>query len=232
MAAEHDAVRALVNCHFAIEWSSLRDSTVDGWEAVVRTNVLGPVVATKAFLPLLDAAGADGGAAVVHLGSIDGFQGNPWVPSYSASKGAIPPLTHVMADELAPAGIRVNCVARAAVFDPVLTVRDRRAGTGDGLHAVAATGPARGDRRGRAVPGRPPLVLRHRHHGGRRRRPQRPHARGPPSRRRRPVDGDDGRHLGARGAGRARCRRPPSRRPSPSPSSPCCRPSRSRCCRR
>ena len=122
MAAEHDAVRALVNCHFAIEWSSLRDSTVDGWEAVVRTNVLGPVVATKAFLPLLDAAGADGGAAVVHLGSIDGFQGNPWVPSYSASKGAIPPLTHVMADELAPAGIRVNCVARAAVFDPARTV--------------------------------------------------------------------------------------------------------------
>ena len=60
------------------------------WEGVVRTNVLGPVVATKAFLPLLEAAGQAGGAAIVNLGSIDGAQGNPKVPSYSASKGAIP----------------------------------------------------------------------------------------------------------------------------------------------
>ena len=108
------AVHALVNCHFDIEWASVRDSSMASWERVVRTNVLGPVVATKAFLPLLEAAG---GAAVVNLGSIDGALGNPNVPSYSASKGAVPPLTHVLADELAPLGIRVNCVARAAVDD-------------------------------------------------------------------------------------------------------------------
>lgn len=120
VGAEVPAVSVLVNCHFGIDWALLRDSTMEAWEDVVRTNVLGPVVATKAFLSLLEAAGAgDGdGAAIVHLGSIDGFQGNPKVPSYSASKGAIPVLTHVMADELAAAGIRVNCVARAAVADP------------------------------------------------------------------------------------------------------------------
>lgn len=118
VGAEVSAVPVLVNCHFGIDWALLRDSTMEAWEGVVRTNVLGPVVATKAFLPLLEAAGAGDGAAIVHLGSIDGFQGNPKVPSYSASKGAIPALTHVMADELAPAGIRVNCVARAAVADP------------------------------------------------------------------------------------------------------------------
>ncbi len=55
---------------------------------------------------------------IVNLGSVDGFQGNPMVPSYSASKGAVAPLTHVLAHELAPLGIRVNCVARAAVEDP------------------------------------------------------------------------------------------------------------------
>jgi NAD(P)-dependent dehydrogenase (short-subunit alcohol dehydrogenase family) len=120
VGAEVPAVSVLVNCHFGIDWALLRDSTMAAWEGVVRTNVLGPVVATKAFLPLLEAAGAAGGAAIVHLGSIDGFQGNPKVPSYSASKGAIPALTHVMADELAAAGIRVNCVARAAVADPAI----------------------------------------------------------------------------------------------------------------
>ena len=116
-----DAVHTLVNCHFAIDWTALRDSSMATWETVVRTNVLGPVAATKAFLPLLDKAGAVRGAAVVHLGSIDGFLGNPKVPLYSTSKGAIPAVTHVMADELAPAGIRVNCVARAAVVDPAAT---------------------------------------------------------------------------------------------------------------
>ena len=109
------AVHALANCHCAIDWASIQASSMADWEAVVRTNVLGPVVALKAFLPLLERAGD---AAVVNLGSIDGFQGNPRVPSYSASKGAVPALTHVMAHELAPLGIRVNCVARAAVEDP------------------------------------------------------------------------------------------------------------------
>jgi NAD(P)-dependent dehydrogenase (short-subunit alcohol dehydrogenase family) len=37
------------------------------------------------------------------------------VPAYSTAKGGLGPLTHVMAHEFAPYGIRVNCVARAAV---------------------------------------------------------------------------------------------------------------------
>ena len=108
-------VAVLVNCHFALEWATFADSSMASWDAVVRTNVLGPVVATKAFLPSLRRADA---AAVVNLGSVDGFQGNPMVPSYSASKGAVAPLTHVLAHELGQFGIRVNCVARAAVEDP------------------------------------------------------------------------------------------------------------------
>jgi len=115
VAAVHDAAHVLVNCHFALDWATVGSSSMASWDAVVRTNVLGPVVATKAFLPLLERAG---GAAIVNIGSIDGFQGNPAAPSYSASKGALPPLTHVMAHELAPLGIRVNCVARAMVEDP------------------------------------------------------------------------------------------------------------------
>lgn len=135
VAADHPAVHVLANCHLGIDWTSLRASSMASWDHVVRTNILGPVATTKAFLPLLEAAGVDGGAAVVNLGSIDGFQGNPKVPSYSASKGAIPALTHVMADELAPVGIRVNCVARAAVEDPSVVA----AAPGLREHAMACT---------------------------------------------------------------------------------------------
>lgn len=112
VAATDPAVVTLVNAHLALDAVSLEASTMAAWEDVVRTNVLGPVAATKAFLPRLRAAGP--GASIVHLGSVDGTQGNPLVPSYSASKGAITPLTHVMAHELGP-DIRVNAVARAAV---------------------------------------------------------------------------------------------------------------------
>jgi NAD(P)-dependent dehydrogenase (short-subunit alcohol dehydrogenase family) len=43
------------------------------------------------------------------------------VPSYSTSKGALTALTHVMAHEFGPDGVRVNCVARAAVRGTVLS---------------------------------------------------------------------------------------------------------------
>ncbi|HSS08600.1 MAG TPA: SDR family oxidoreductase [Acidimicrobiales bacterium] len=106
------SVGVLVNCHFHTVWQSIEESAVESWEEAIRINLLGPVVCTKAFLPLLKRAGR---AAIVHLGSVDGNLGNPRVPSYSAAKGGLVPLTHVMAHEFAQYGIRVNCVARAAV---------------------------------------------------------------------------------------------------------------------
>jgi NAD(P)-dependent dehydrogenase (short-subunit alcohol dehydrogenase family) len=105
-------VDVLVNCHMALDWRSVEEADLAAWEEVVRMNLLGPVACTKAFLPLLRESGR---AAIVHLGSVDGLLGNPLAPSYSASKGGLIPLTHVMAHEFAPFGIRVNCVARAAV---------------------------------------------------------------------------------------------------------------------
>jgi NAD(P)-dependent dehydrogenase (short-subunit alcohol dehydrogenase family) len=122
-AAGRPAVHVLVNSHFAMTWASIAEADVGEWERTMRTNLLGPLVSTKAFLPLLRRAGS---ASVVHLGSVDGMFGNPRVPSYSATKGALIPLTHVMAHELAASGIRVNCVARAAVTD------NHASGTTDG----------------------------------------------------------------------------------------------------
>lgn len=105
----------LITCHFDVHWTSIASSTMAEWEAVLRANVLGPVACVKAFLPALSQSSS---AAIVHIGSIDGTNGNPHAPSYSASKGALVPLTHVMAAEFAASGIRVNNVARAAVRDP------------------------------------------------------------------------------------------------------------------
>ncbi|MXP24209.1 SDR family NAD(P)-dependent oxidoreductase [Gordonia sp. HNM0687] len=64
----------------------------------------GPVLCAKAFLPALRRSGS---GAIVHFGSIDGTLGDPSVPAYSVSKGAISTLTRVMAEEIGQWGIRV-----------------------------------------------------------------------------------------------------------------------------
>ena len=108
-ARRHGVVHVLLNCHHDTELASVRETSDAAWERVIDFDLLGPIRATRAFLPLLEKAGD---AAVIHLGSIDGIQGNPQIPAYSVAKGGLIPLTHVMADEFAPLGIRVNCVAR------------------------------------------------------------------------------------------------------------------------
>lgn len=108
----HGVVDVLVNCHIALDWMTIEGSDLGTWERSIRMNLLGPLICTQTFLPLLRRGRTP---AIVHIGSIDGVLGNPAVPAYSAAKGGLIQLTHVMAHELAAFGIRVNCVARAAV---------------------------------------------------------------------------------------------------------------------
>jgi len=100
-----------VDCQAAMDHWPLADDTVERWESVFRTNVLGPFVYTRALRPLLERSS---GGSIVYLSSIDGLFGNPHVPAYSVSKAGLIPLTHVMASDLAPR-IRVNCIAAAAI---------------------------------------------------------------------------------------------------------------------
>ncbi|ABW13855.1 short-chain dehydrogenase/reductase SDR [Parafrankia sp. EAN1pec] len=115
LAGRYIGTDILVTAHFAIDRGSIEFSAVETWREVLETNLLGPLVSAKAFLPALRHSEH---AAIVHIGSIDGLLGNPQVPSYSAAKAGMVALTRVMAHEFGKYGIRVNCVARAAVDDP------------------------------------------------------------------------------------------------------------------
>lgn len=106
------------------------DITLGDWDRQMAVNLTAPFLCSQKLLPALKAAN---GAAIIHHGSIDGVLGNPTLVAYSASKGGLQPLTHVMGYWLAPHGIRVNCINSGALREskqgiPVRLNVDNRAG--------------------------------------------------------------------------------------------------------
>ncbi|MGV0738624.1 SDR family oxidoreductase [Mycobacterium syngnathidarum] len=95
-------------------WRSrtLAESTVDEIDAVLRVNVLGSWLVTRA---LLDRFAATGGA-IVNLTSVLAELGGAGRGIYPASKAALVALTKQMATEYAPRRIRVNAVGPGLVL--------------------------------------------------------------------------------------------------------------------
>ena len=82
------------------------------WNAVLAVNVTGPFLVVKHALRHLRKAAHP---AVVLMGSDSSFVAAPGMVPYNASKGAVLQLTRALATDLAPDGIRVNCVCPSIV---------------------------------------------------------------------------------------------------------------------
>lgn len=107
------ALNVLVNNAGANWGAPLAEFPAAAWDKVVDVNLKAPFFLTRAFLPLLEAAGTrDDPARVINIGSIDGLH-VPSLPtySYSASKAGLHHLTRVLARDLGPRQITVNAVA-------------------------------------------------------------------------------------------------------------------------
>ena len=94
---------------------------VDEFRRQLDVNVIGPVIVTQAFGPLL---GVDGGlrgpkGRIVMVSSLAGKNGNPLVSAYSASKHALEGLSEGLRRELMLFGIDVVIVAPGAVKTPI-----------------------------------------------------------------------------------------------------------------
>jgi len=82
------------------------------WDKVMDTNLKGPFQLSRAVGRAMKEAG---GGAIVNIASTGGIEPSPMLGAYSISKAAIIMLTKVMAAELGPAGVRVNCIAPGLV---------------------------------------------------------------------------------------------------------------------
>jgi NAD(P)-dependent dehydrogenase (short-subunit alcohol dehydrogenase family) len=82
------------------------------WDAVIAANLRGPFLCTRAVLPVM---AAQGGGTIINIGSQAGQSVTRGQGAhYHASKAALAHLTRVLAVELGPQHIRVNCVAPGA----------------------------------------------------------------------------------------------------------------------
>ncbi len=107
------SLNVLVNNAGATWGASMGEYPAAAWDKVVDLNLKAPFFLTRAFLPLLEAAGTpDDPARVINIGSIDGLRVPPFETyAYSASKAGLHHLTRVLARELGPRRITVNAVA-------------------------------------------------------------------------------------------------------------------------
>jgi meso-butanediol dehydrogenase/(S,S)-butanediol dehydrogenase/diacetyl reductase len=90
--------------------------TDEEWDRVLAVDLTGPFKVVRATLPLLRASRG----CIVNLASVAGIQGQAYTAAYSAAKGGLVMLTKALAVELAPDGVRVNCICPGGVDTPLL----------------------------------------------------------------------------------------------------------------
>jgi 3-oxoacyl-[acyl-carrier protein] reductase len=88
---------------------AFEDQSSRAWDALIRTNLTHVLHATSRAIPAMKAGGR--GGSIISITTIECHRGAPNFAVYSAAKAAVTHFSRTMAVELAPAGIRVNCVA-------------------------------------------------------------------------------------------------------------------------
>jgi NAD(P)-dependent dehydrogenase (short-subunit alcohol dehydrogenase family) len=128
-------VSILVNNAGGVFRSPLLETSPNGWDALIRSNLGHVLLCTQRVARTMVEQG--GGGSVINVTSIEGTRAAPGYAAYAAAKAGVVNLTKTAALELAPYGIRVNALAP----DVTLT---------EGLLGIAPEGAA--EHMGAAVP--------------------------------------------------------------------------------
>jgi len=120
-ALNGEALAGLVNNAGIAVAGPVTELPVDQFRHQMEVNVIGPVIATQAFAPLLGADPAMRGerGRIVMISSVAGRNGNPLTAPYSASKHAVEGLSESLRREMMLFGIDVILIAPGAVKTPI-----------------------------------------------------------------------------------------------------------------
>eukprot|EP00911_Craspedida_sp_UC1_P000779 UC1_evm1s595 len=107
-------VHRLINNAGTASLQSFVETDLDDWDTVMNVNVKAVLAVSQVVARDMIARGE--GGAIVNVSSQASMVGLRDHAAYCASKGALDQLTRVMATELGPEGIRVNCVNPTVVL--------------------------------------------------------------------------------------------------------------------
>ncbi|HML31847.1 SDR family NAD(P)-dependent oxidoreductase [Sporomusa sphaeroides] len=116
-----------IMCHFAgaggsmhsdkfMVYGKLWEFPLESWDKMIRINLTGTFLVTKAVVPhMLEQKSG----SIVYCSSENGIKAVQNADAYTATKGGIVALTRVMAANVGPDNIRVNCICPGGVATPM-----------------------------------------------------------------------------------------------------------------
>ena len=111
------AVDVLVNNAGSELNKTYSDTTVEEWDRVLDTDLKGPWLLCKHFVPAMVERGS---GSVINISSLNGLVGFPLSTAYGSAKGGLVVFTRDMAIELATSGVRINCVCPGVIETPMM----------------------------------------------------------------------------------------------------------------
>lgn len=109
-----NGIHGLVNNAGIPHRARIADIEEADWNRVMAINLTGPMLGIQALSPLMKA-----GASIVNIGSSAGLNAHHTV-AYTASKWGLRGLTHCVATQLGPLGIRTNIVHPGYIETPMM----------------------------------------------------------------------------------------------------------------
>jgi NAD(P)-dependent dehydrogenase (short-subunit alcohol dehydrogenase family) len=99
-----------------LEMRPFDEIPLDEWDHVLRVNITGPFLCSRAVVPTMRKAGW---GRIIHMSSGATRMGRPNYLHYIASKSALIGMARSMARELGPYGITVNAILPGATFTEI-----------------------------------------------------------------------------------------------------------------
>lgn len=113
--AEHGRIDVLFNNAGMSGVGDVEETTLELWERVMRVNVRGVFLMSRAVVPTMIAQRM---GSIINMSSAIAETGLGRRVSYAASKGAVLALTKSMQVDLAPHGVRVNALMPGTIMTP------------------------------------------------------------------------------------------------------------------